>query len=183
MRLYYSLALATLLLAPAARAQSDASTTIIIVRHGERGTEPANDPALTREGTSRAETLAAALKHSGIGAIYSTELQRTRLTVAPTAAAFGLTAQVIGARVPAKAVADSILKMHRGKTILLAGHSNTVPGLVAAFGAPQPPEICDAGYDNLFVVTVPATGPASAVRLRYGVESQACTPASGAMKP
>lgn len=178
-----SLALAALLLAPAARAQSDASTTIIIVRHAEKGAEPAADPTLTPAGSARADALAAMLEHSGVNAVYSTELQRTRLTGAPTAGALGLTAQVIGARVPAKVTADSILKMHRGKTVLLVGHSNTVPALVAAFGAPPPAEICDTSYDNLFVVTVPAAGPSSAVRLLFGAETPACTPASGAMKP
>lgn len=177
-----SLALAALLLAPVAHAQSDASTTIILVRHAEKGAEPTADPLLTDAGAARANALAAMLKHAGVSAIYSTELQRTRLTGAPAAAALGLTAQVIGARVPAKATADSILKMHRGKTVLIVGHSNTVPALVAAFGAAQPPEICDPSYDNLFVVTVPAAGAASVVRLRFGAETPACTPASGAMK-
>jgi hypothetical protein len=55
--------------------------------------------------------------------------------------------------------------------VLVAGHSNTVPAIVGALGAPQPAEICDAGYDNAFVVTVPASGPASVVRLHYGVKA------------
>ena len=42
-------------------------------------------------------------------------------------------------------------------------------------GAPQPPDICDAGYDNVFVVTVPATGAATVTRLHFGVVSTACS--------
>ena len=45
---------------------------------------------------------------------------------------------------------------------------STVPDIVAALGAPKPDVICDAGYDDLFIVTVPPSGTASVVKLRYG---------------
>ena len=48
-------------------------------------------------------------------------------------------------------------------------------GIVAALGAPQPPDICDAGYDNVFVVTVPATGAVTVTRLHYGAVTPGCT--------
>lgn len=146
------------------------STTVIVVRHGERAAEPAADPILTPAGSARADALAELVKDAGVKAVVSTQFQRTRLTVAPTAAKLGLTAQVMDARAPghARMVADSVLAKHRGQVVLVAGHSNTVPDIVAAFGAPKPADICDAGYDNLFIVTVPASGPASVVRLRYG---------------
>ncbi len=167
---------ALLALAPITRGQGTpaGSTTVIIVRHGERAAEPAADPGLTPAGSARAELLAELVKDAGVQAVMSTQFQRTRLTVAPTAAKLGLTNEVIDARAPqhARIVADSILAKHRGQTVLVAGHSNTVPDIVAALGAPKPAAICDDGYDNLFVVTIPPTGAASVVRLHYGTATK-----------
>ena len=161
-----------LALAPATHAQGTpaANTTVIIVRHAEKAAEPAADPPLMAAGTARADGLAELLKDAGVKAIISTEFQRTRLTVAPMGARLGLTTEILSARAPnhARMVADSILAKHRGETVLVAGHSNTVPDIVAALGAPKPDAICDAGYDNLFIVTVPASGAASVVRLHFG---------------
>lgn len=152
-----------------------AATTIILVRHAEKEATPATDPPLTSAGNARANALVELAKDAGVNAIVSTEYMRTRSTAAPLAAMLGLTTEIIGARNSARVTADSILAKHRGHTVVLVGHSNTVPGLVAAFGAPQPAEICDAGYDNAFVVTVPASGPATVVRLHFG-EKASCTP-------
>jgi broad specificity phosphatase PhoE len=168
-------ALAALIaLAPIAGAQTTpaASTTIILVRHAEKAAEPAADPPLTAAGAARAESLADAVRDAGVNAIVSTQFQRTRQTVAPTAAKLGLTAEVIDARVTPRATADSLLARYRGRTVLLAGHSNTVPAIVAALGVPQPADICDAGYDNMFVVTIPPSGTASVTRLHFGVATQ-----------
>ncbi len=49
----------------------------------------------------------------------------------------------------------------------VAGHSNTVPGIVAALGATEPAEIPETDYGNLFIVTVTGPGRATALRLQY----------------
>jgi broad specificity phosphatase PhoE len=168
-------ALAALIaLAPVARAQTApaVNTTIILVRHAEKAAEPAADPPLTAAGAARAEALLDAVRDAGVNAIVSTQYQRTRQTVAPTAAKLGIAAEVIDARVSARATADTLLARYRGRTVLVAGHSNTVPAIVAALGVPQPADICDAGYDNMFVVTIPPSGAASVTRLHFGVTTQ-----------
>jgi broad specificity phosphatase PhoE len=168
-------ALAALIaLAPVARAQTApaTNTTIILVRHAEKAAEPAADPPLTAAGAARAEALVDVVRDAGVNAIVSTQFQRTRQTVAPTAAKLGISAEVIDARVSARATADTLLARYRGRTVLVAGHSNTVPAIVAALGVPQPADICDAGYDNIFVVTIPPSGAASVTRLHFGVATQ-----------
>ena len=162
---------ALLVFAPVvARAQGAAvgSTTIIIVRHAEKAAEPAADPPLTTAGAARADALTAFVRDAGVRAIISTQFARTRFTVAPAASALGLPVEILDARLTPRATADSLLTKHRGHTILVVGHSNTVPAIVEALGAPRPADICDAGYDNAFVVTVPASGTATVVRLHYG---------------
>lgn len=164
--------LAGLLFAGASLANAQ-TTTVIVVRHAEKTAEPAADPLLTPAGSARAEALVEALKDVGINAVVTTEFQRTRLTGAPVAAKLGLTGEVISARIRghAKAVADSVLAKYKGKAVLVVGHSNTVPEIVEALGAPKPGAICDDGYDNMFVVTIPASGAATVLRLHYGTRA------------
>ena len=54
--------------------------------------------------------------------------------------------------------------------MLVVGHSNTVPELVAAFGGPSGIEIADDEYDNLFVLTVPRYGAATTLRMTFSAE-------------
>ena len=156
----------------AQRAQS-ATTTIILVRHAEKAAEPAADPPLTPAGVARADALLEFVKDAGVTAIMSTQFLRTRQTAAPTATRLGMTPEIIDARAPQhpKLVADSVFAKHRGATVLIVGHSNTVPAIVAALGAPLPASICDAEYDNAYIVTVPTSGAASVMRVHFGAVS------------
>ena len=150
------------------------TTTVVVVRHAEKAAEPANDPPLTAAGQARAEALVDAVRGMPVRAVVSTNFARTRSTAAPLAERLALTPELVDARSPdhARQVAAGVLARHRGETVVVVGHSNTVPDIVAALGAPKPAPICDAEYDNLFVVRVPANGAAATVeRRRYGVAS------------
>ena len=64
---------------------------------------------------------------------------------------------------------ERILAEHAGEIVLVSGHSNTVPEIVAALGAPEPDPIDDAEYDNLYVVSVSsAGGEATVLHLHFG---------------
>jgi broad specificity phosphatase PhoE len=160
-------------------AERGTTTTVILVRHGDRATEPGNDPPLTAAGVARAGDLALMLRDAGIQAIITTQFRRTKETAAPLARQvkivpeevpdLGHSADEVAAH--ARAVARSILERHRGQTVLVVGHGHTVPAIIAALGAPRPPPICESVFDRLFVVTVPASGPATTVELHYGAAS------------
>lgn len=156
---------------PAAGGAAPATTTVIVVRHAEKAAQPAADPPLTEGGRARARALAAALVHAGVTAVITTQYERTRDTGAPTAAEFHLTPEVVPASAPvaghARAVATAVMQ-HAGGTVLVVGHSNTVAEIVAALGATQPPDLCDAEYDAMFVVTIALGRPATVVKARYG---------------
>jgi len=71
-------------------------------------------------------------------------------------------------------VADAA-RRHAGRVVVVVGHSNTVPAIVAALGGPRMADLCDAAYATMFVVgpaspRVATTGPAPAavVRAQYG---------------
>ena len=158
---------------PAIPAADPSTTIVIVVRHAEKAAEPAADPPLTTAGVARAEALIEALRGVPIRAVISTDFARTRSTVAPIASRLGLTTQLVDARARdhARHLAGDVLARHRGETVLVAGHSNTVPDIVAALGAPRPAAICDSEYDNLYGVRVPASGPATVERRSYGAAS------------
>ena len=155
-----------------ARAQ-DPPTVVVVVRHAEKAATPANDPPLTEAGVARAKALAAVLAGADVQAVISTPLIRTRETARPSAEARGLTIETVplAATVAehAAAVASAVRK-HRGKTVLVVGHSNTVAAIIAALGGPNMPDLCDTEYSKLFTLIL--DGPsARLVRGSYGAPS------------
>jgi broad specificity phosphatase PhoE len=144
-----------------------APTVVIIVRHAEKGTTPANDPPLTEAGVARAKALAASVANANVQAVITTQLVRTRETARPAAEARGLTMETVAVSAAvaehAKAVADAVRK-HAGQTVLVVGHSNTVTQIIAALGGPKMPDLCDSQYSNLYTVVL--DGPS--VRLIQG---------------
>lgn len=161
------------------------STTVIVVRHAEKAAQPAGDPPLTAEGQARAQALAAALKDAGVNAVITTQFARTRETGAPTAEEFHLTPNVVPATGSVADVASAVaaaVMQHAGGTVLVVGHSNTVAEIVAALGAKQPADLCDAEYDAMFVVTVAWGGRATAVKARYGKPTPVAEGCGNSMK-
>ena len=148
-------------------------TVVMLVRHAEKAAQPAQDPPLSDGGAARAQALVAVARDAGVKAIISTQYLRTRNTVDPTAKALSITPEIVNAGpMPqhAKAVADQVMK-HAGATVLVVGHSNTIPAIVGALGAPQPRDLCESEYDQLFVVVIGDGGPPRLIRSRYGAAS------------
>jgi broad specificity phosphatase PhoE len=149
--------------------QPPPASAIFIVRHAERAdagstaaTMMKDDPELSARGNARAKSLAGMLRDAGVRAIYTSELKRTQQTAAPLAVA-------VGARltsVPADDVTSLVAKV-KSETgnVLIVGHSNTIPKMLAALGIPNAIEIAENEYDNLFVV-IPGA-PARLLRLRF----------------
>lgn len=149
-----------------------APTTVILVRHAEKAPAPAEDPPLDSAGLRRAAMLLDALRDASIDAVYVTQLARTRLTAEPVSTMLGVAPVVVGTTggttAHVRAVADRILAEQRGQTTLVVGHSNTVSLIVRALGGSAPAKLEDHEYDNLFIVTIPASGTVTTVRARYG---------------
>lgn len=146
-------------------------TTVFIVRHAEKALEPADDPVLSDIGQRRASDLAALLADAGVDAILVSELQRTSLTAQPLARQLGITPVVVpvrpGADGQAKAIAEAVRTTYAGKTVLVVGHSNTVPAIARALGVTREFTIADAEYDNLVMVRL-RDGRATWLRARFG---------------
>jgi broad specificity phosphatase PhoE len=142
-------------------------TTLILVRHAEKAADGTLNPPLTQEGEARAAELAYLLGHVELAAVYSTPFKRTRDTVLPLARARGL--EVESYRADHSDFLETVLREHGGGTVLICGHSNTVPLQVnELLGREEYTQLADAVYDNLFIVSIPAAGPARVLRLRFG---------------
>lgn len=160
---------------------AQAGTTVYLVRHAEKAAAPVDDPPLTDAGNARAGALVEALSGARIGAIISTPYLRTTSTARPLATATGVAVETVavtgGVAAHAGAVADAV-RRHAGKAVVVVGHSNTVPAIAAALGAPRVPDFCDEEYDHILVVELAASGPPRFTRLRYGAPSPkgSCAP-------
>jgi len=161
--------------------ESQATTTIIFVRHAEQTSHDEADPSLSEAGRRRVAELTRQLVDAdvvaGIDAIYSTELKRATETAQPLAVRLGLPINIYDGA-DTETVLEDILKAHKGKIILVVGHSNTVPELIANLGASKKvPPIERGEFDNIYVISIPWFGKTKTIRLRYGDPYAADAPA------
>jgi phosphohistidine phosphatase SixA len=160
--------------APAAKAQaSDGQatglTTVILVRHAEKASEPRQDPPLTPQGEARASWLGEVLSGAGVEHIYSTDTLRTRSTAGLIAEALGLEVTVVPPR-DLEAMAAA-LRSHRGQVVVSVGHSNTLGPLAERLGAEPMAPIAEDDYEGFFVLTL-AEDASAILPLRLSMPAQ-----------
>ena len=151
---------------------------VILVRHAERAAAPAGDPALTPAGEQRAQALAQALAGLRVNAILTTSLRRTRDTAAPLAQALGLQPQVVDAKGAAHVPAVVEAVKAQSGVVLVVGHSNTIPAVIAGLGGPRLADLCETSFHHVFLLQPDAQPPRWA-QFSYGAPSGA--PASGCL--
>ena len=152
--------------------ESQATTTVIFVRHAEKAAVPEDDPSLSPAGQRRATELMRQLVDAdvvaGIDAIYSTPYRRTEETARPIAEALELPLKSYDAQ-DTEAIMESIVREHKGQIVLVVGRSNTIPLLIGNMGASKKvPPIAENEYDNIYIVSIPWFGKTKTIRLRYG---------------
>jgi phosphohistidine phosphatase SixA len=183
-------ALAAVFLVVAATPSRAEETLLLLARHAEKQDDSTN-PDLTPRGLARAEALADIAIDLNVAAVYSTDFCRTAQTAQPTASRLGMpivvqalsgatdslehctpaiSSPVLFLGSPLDDVADLlswILEQHPGKTVLIVGHSNTVPQMLERLGVGAF-QIADDEYDRLFLVTLDAKYGARVVEQSYG---------------
>lgn len=138
---------------------SAADTMIIVVRHAEKATDDPKDPGLSEQGQARANRLADILRDANLKAVYSTQYKRTQLTGTPAAAMNGLQVQVREVnKQNDKTYVDDLIKeikkKHNGETVLIVGHSNTVPEIVKTITGKDIAPIGENEFDQMYIITV-----------------------------
>lgn len=152
--------------------ESQATTTMIFVRHAEKADLPGADPGLSDTGQERVAELTRQLVDAdvvaGVDAIYVTQYRRTEETAQPLADALDLPINRYDAA-DTEEILETILKRHKGKIILVVAHSDTLPVLIANLGASKKvPPIAEDEYDNIYIISIPWFGKTKTIRLRYG---------------
>jgi phosphohistidine phosphatase SixA len=155
--------------------------TVFLARHAEKETTPPDDPLLTEAGKERAQVLMRMLAGAGIKTIYTSQFLRTKNTAEPLAKQLGIETTILPVKMdsknPRKVSEESFNEVvakvyeHGGESLLIVGHSNTVPEIIKRLGGDKVPSIDDKEFDDLFVVTIYAKGKAKVVRLKYGNKS------------
>jgi len=154
--------------------------TVFLIRHAEREAEPKQDPPLSKDGIARSQALARLLSSAGIKAIFTSQYARTKQTAGPLAEKLGLTVTSFTLKTnpsnPRQIAEESTAEVtnkileHAGQSVLVIGHSNSIPDVIKMLGGDVVPTIDEKKFDDLFVVTVYAKGKAKVVQLKYGAE-------------
>lgn len=142
------------------------TTTVVLVRHAEKLSDDERDPGLTPAGEARAKMLAGMLVRTDVKALYASEFRRTRQTLAPLAAAKGIPVETVDAATPAVLV-EKIFAEHRGDTVVIAGHSNTLPELIRLLADFEIAVIDESDYSGIYVLSLPRFGEPRVLQLVY----------------
>lgn len=133
--------------------------TVIIVRHAEKSDPAAGldaDPLLSEAGQARARALAAELTDAHPSVILTSPLRRTIQTAAPTADYHSATSQAVpldgGVQAHLAAIVARVEAAPDDATILIVGHSNTVPLIARALGYADAADMPECEYDRMTVL-------------------------------
>lgn len=132
---------------------------IVFVRHAEKDLQnTTNDPPLTAKGKKRAEDLVAVVEMylareqaEAVKSIVATEFVRTQQTAEPLAKKLNLQPVIIPAS--DKALLLTTIK-ESASSMLVVGHSNTLPSIIQQLTGETIPEIQDKEYNKIFILTI-----------------------------
>ena len=108
------------------------------------------DPGLTPEGQAMARMLPDFFANDPPSAIYVSSYRRTQETAAPLAQALNITPKVYDPR-----NTPALVQMVKAETgsVLIVGHSNTVPDIVQQLGGTRPADISHNQFGDVWHVS------------------------------
>ena len=152
---------------PAIQAEPQAPVAVFLVRHAETqaSTLEARDPDLSDAGHARAAALRQLLAATGVTHLFTSPYERTRQMVAPLAERYELNATEYDPGQLAE-LARRLRALPPGSKAVVAGHSNTTPGLAFELCGTWPGrlETDERGghnlphdaYERLYLIQLPA---------------------------
>ncbi|WP_332678937.1 SixA phosphatase family protein [Brevundimonas sp.] len=151
-------------------ATSAMAQTVYLVRHAEKADASA-DPVLSEAGQARAAALSAALAEAHPGYIFTSPLQRTRLTAEPTATFHSAAIEPVGfdggSAGHVAAIAERVRALPDDAVVLVVGHSNTIPLIARALGFAEAADMPECEYDRMTMLHLAGDETHSQVT-RYG---------------
>jgi broad specificity phosphatase PhoE len=135
------------------------TTTLVLLRHAEKDTSLPGatmmkaDPPLSAQGERRAASLPELLKTYKIDSLFSTNYIRTKSTLQPLAQKIGLPIQLYDPN-QLSGFAQQ-LRQAKGKTMVIVGHSNTIPSLVnLLIQQNKYQNLPDSVYNQIWIITL-----------------------------
>lgn len=142
-------------------------TTFILVRHAEKANDGTRNPPLNEDGKTRSANLAEMLASQEIAALYSTPFKRTQETLQPIADMKSLEVQSYDPYAKGEWLA-TLAEKHAGGTVVISGHSNTIPSLAnALLGNETFSQFDESDYSNLIIIVASEVGKGTLVRLKF----------------
>jgi phosphohistidine phosphatase SixA len=163
--------LVSLALAPRAAGASPTAgdvTRVFLVRHAER-LELAGvpDPPLTLAGSRRAAALGRLLRSADVATVFATQFLRCRATAESVSVATGAPVAVMHSDSSA-ALARTVRGRFRGRTVVIVGHSDSLPHVLAELGWEGREAVEPWSYDDLGLLELRGDDPPQFVHLHYG---------------
>lgn len=132
-------------------AQNSATTTIYLIRHAEKA-DISSNPELSDAGIKRAKNWAAYFEKTPIDLFYTTMYKRTQQTCSAIAAT---KQKDILFYKPDAMDLKKVIAENPGKTLLIVGHSNTIPNYInKLLGTAKYEDIPESEFGNLYRITV-----------------------------
>jgi 2,3-bisphosphoglycerate-dependent phosphoglycerate mutase len=126
-------------------------STIILIRHAEKAEAKTKDPSLSAMGKERADELVKLFKDTPIAAFYTTAYKRTTETITPIAKDNGK--EVLTYNPSDQNSIAEMIQSGKGKRMMVAGHSNTIPQMVnALIGKNEFTTIDESDYGKILIV-------------------------------
>lgn len=142
-------------------------TTFILVRHAEKANDGTRNPPLNEDGKVRSANLAEMLANQEVTALYSTPFKRTQETLQPIADMKNIEVQSYDPYSKGEWLA-MLAEEHAGGTVVISGHSNTIPVLAnALLGKETFSQFDESDYSNLIIIVATEVGKGKLVRLKF----------------
>ena len=142
-------------------------TTFILVRHAEKAADGTSNPSLNEAGKVRAIKLAEMMEMQNIAALYATPYKRTQQTLEPISDSKSL-GVVDYDPYAGKEWLESLVATHPNQTVVISGHSNTIPILSnILIGEETFTQFDESDYSNLIIIVAAEVGKGSLVRLKF----------------
>ena len=145
------------------QSESSSNTTqIFILRHTEKA-DDSEDPDLSVQGIERAKYWKKVLQHTEIDHVYTTDFKRNIETALLISDNNSVKPELY---YPMSFDVQKFLKLIKGKTVLIIGHSNTIPDMVnRLINENKYPPMSHTNYNILYLVTINENGDSSSSML------------------
>lgn len=159
-----------------AEAKATDFTRIVLFRHAPKASvqdgADRKDPPLNKRGLIIAEAFSDLADIYGISAIYSTNFKRTKDTVKPLAAKASLVIDTSISPFDYTSQLEDIITNHSHKTVVIVGHSNTVPGFIN-YILPEENmlDLAEDAYSDLFIIKYYSQSEVELIKLTHDVKT------------